>query len=422
MGFSGCGRTASPPSSSGSAEGSSKPAPSSAAEILSSPESSAGGSSAGGSSAGGNSSLTPEPEQDAVRQRMAGMTLREKVGQVFFIRPDALDFTLTGKQVESSKMKGVTIWNDTLKQNLKEYPAGGFALFGKNIQTPAQLSGLTEALKDASVTPPFLGVDEEGGTVSRLAKNGAFQLPTYESMTAVGNTGDPENARQVGLTIGGYLKKYGFNLDFAPVADVNTNPDNPVIGIRAFSSDPNAAAAMVAAEIGGLHESGMMSVIKHFPGHGDTKTDTHLGYATTEKTWEEMQSCELIPFEAGIKAGADMVMAAHITAVNVTSDGLPTSLSHEMLTDRLRGELGYDGIIITDALAMGAVSAQYSSGEAAVTAVQAGVDILLMPYDYRQAFDAVLTAVSDGTIPEERLDESVYRILSLKEKYGLLDP
>ena len=214
--------------------------------------------------------------------------------------------------------------------------------------------------------------------------------------------------------IGSYLKEYGFDLDFAPVADVNTNPHNPVIGTRAYSNDPLTAADLVGAACAGLHEGGSGSCLKHWPGHGDTKTDTHKGRASTAKTWEEILDCEAIPFRAGIDAGTDMVMVSHIAAPAVTGSDEPASLSHVLITEKLRRELGYEGVVITDALDMGAVSHYYSPGEAAVQAFLAGADILLMPSDYFEAFDAMVAAVNDGTIPKERLDESVRRILQLR--------
>ena len=177
---------------------------------------------------------------------------------------------------------------------------------------------------------------------------------------------------------------------------------------------------MVSAEIKGLHESGIMSCAKHFPGHGDTKGDTHYEFVYVEKTWDELLDCEIIPFTAAMDADTDMIMVAHIAARNVTDDGLPSSMSKEMITDRLRGELGYKGVVITDSMAMGAVADKYSPAEAAVKSIQAGADIILMPEDYKAAFQGVLDAVNNGTISQERLDESVLRILNLKQQYGLL--
>lgn len=377
-----------------------------------------GNSSAPASQTGESSATTAE--LSAAEERLASMTLREKVGQLFIIRPDALDPSLSMADIADAYAAGVTAFSDSMRDTLRDYPVGGVAVFGKNITGPEQIKTFLSSMQSASRITLFTGIDEEGGRVARLANHSAFNLPQYTSMADVGASGDPEKAHEVGLTIGGYLKQYGFNLDFAPVADVNTNPDNPVIGARAFSSDPNTAAKMVTAEIDGLHEAGVMSSIKHFPGHGDTKSDTHLGYASTEKTWDQMLSCEMLPFRAGIAAGTDFVMAAHITAVNVTTDGLPASLSPEMITGKLRGELQYQGLVITDSLAMGAITSQYTSSQAAVAALKAGVDVLLMPEDYRAAFDGVVAAVNDGTISQSRLDESVLRVLTLKEHWGML--
>ena len=347
---------------------------------------------------------------DGVEAKLASMTLREKVGQLFLVRPEALDFQKTSD--------GRTL-TDSMRENLNQYPVGGIVLFRQNITDGDQLTTLIGQFQDASGIGMLAAVDEEGGTVARLANHSAFQLPKYESAAAIGATGDPEQARAMGRTIGGYLKPYGFNLDFAPVADVNSNPKNPVIGKRAFSSDPNAAASMVSAAVEGFHEAGMLCTLKHFPGHGDTGEDSHYGTATTKKTWEEMKAVEMLPFEAGIAAGADVIMTAHVTTPNATTDGLPASLSYTMLTERLRGELGFTGVICTDALEMKAISSHFSPADAAVTALNAGADLLLMPSDLRAAFDGVVNAVESGQVSEERLNESVRRILTLKEKAGI---
>lgn len=345
-----------------------------------------------------------------VEAKLASMTVREKVGQLFLVRPEALDFDKT------SDNKTLT---DAMRENLKQYPVSGIVMFRQNITNAAQMQSFMQDYQNASATPLLIAVDEEGGTVARLANHKAFDLPKYESAGAIGATGDTEQAKAMGRTIGGYLKPYGYNLDFAPVADVNSNPNNPVIGKRSFSSEANVAAAMVAAAVQGFHESGMLCTLKHFPGHGDTGEDSHYGTATTTKTWEEMKAVEMLPFEAGIAAGADVIMTAHITTPNATTDGLPASLSYTMLTERLRGELGFTGVICTDALEMQAITNHYSAKDAAVTALNAGADLLLMPIDLREAFDGVVEAVENGEVTEERLDESVRRILTLKEKAGL---
>jgi beta-N-acetylhexosaminidase len=348
------------------------------------------------------------------------MTLKEKIGQLLIIRPEALSTELTFEQINDTQEYGATEFNSKMAETLDKYPVGGVALFGKNIQTPSQLKDFINEMQQNSEIPLFVGVDEEGGSVSRVAKTPGFDVQKFESMEAVGKTKDTEKAREVGSVIGSYLKEYGFNLDFAPVADVNTNPDNIVIGNRSFGNDPNLVAEMITAEIEGLHKVGIMSSIKHFPGHGDTKDDTHSGFVSIEKNWEELKECELIPFKAGIDAQTDMIMISHITAENVTDDELPSSLSYEMIEGKLREELNYDGVVITDSMSMGAIENQYSSGEAAVLAISAGADIVLMPGDFIKAFESIYDAVNNGTLSEARIDQSVLRILSLKEKYGIL--
>ena len=351
-----------------------------------------------------------EEATDAVEAKLTTMTLREKVGQLFWVRPETLDFSLNPEK------KTLT---QTMRQNLEQYPVGGIAVFKKNIQDENQLSALIADFQSASKIPMIVAVDEEGGAVARLANHEAFSLPKYTSARDIGKTGDPEQARQMGRTIGGYLRFYGFNLDFAPVADVDSNPANPVIGRRAYSADAQQTAQMVAAAVEGFHEAGMLCTVKHFPGHGDTGQDSHYGTATSYKTWEEMKAMEMLPFEAGIAAGADVVMTAHITTPNATTDGLPASLSYTMITERLRGELGFQGVIVTDSLGMYAIKNHFTPAESAVAALRAGVDVLLMPNNLRAAFDGVVQAVEDGTLSEERLNESVRRILTLKQKAGL---
>lgn len=369
------------------------------------------------------SAVSPGGAGDAAGPQTAesllhSMTLFEKIGQLFIVRPEALNYNLSSHTANSAP-GGLKAVNSDTAAMLQRYPVGGVCFFGANIAAPAQLTAFTGGLQKQSKVPLFIAVDEEGGRVARVANTEGFSVPTFESMLAIGATGDTNNAYHVGATIGGYLKTYGFNLDFAPVADVFTNPQNTVIGDRAFGSDPHLVARMVTAEIRGLHDAGIMSAIKHFPGHGDTSDDTHAGTVMVDKTWEQLKQCELIPFTAGF-ASTDMVMISHITTPKITTDGLPASLSREMLTDRLRGELGYTGVIVTDSLEMKAITANYSAADAAVKAFSAGADILLLPGDLISAYNGVYNAVTNGTISEQRLDESVLRILRLKEKHGLL--
>ncbi len=345
---------------------------------------------------------TEPPALDVPETLLGEMTLEAKVGQLFFLRP-----------------WNATSLDSSVAELLAAYQPGGILFFGDNLDTPEKLSEFCAALQGASKIGLFLGVDEEGGRVARLGNHPNFPVPKVGSMASVGAAGDPAEARSAGHTIGGYLAPFGINVDFAPVSDVNTNPQNLVIGDRAFGSDPELVAQMVSAFLDGLHAQGIAGSIKHFPGHGDTVGDTHTGFVSIQKDWNALKECELIPFVANLDK-TDMVMVAHITCPGVTEDGYPASLSYEMVTNRLRRELGYQGVVITDGLEMRAIANQYGAGEAAVLAIQAGVDILLLPGDVEAAYHGVLQAVQSGEISQERLNESVLRILRLKEAYGIL--
>ena len=343
---------------------------------------------------------------------IASMSLAEKVGQLFVIRPDQLDPALTPEHVHDSKKPGVKSLTPKMLKTLKDYPAGGFVMFRKNIDSPVQLMKYTQDLREAGRIYPIMAIDEEGGTISRIANHKAFTVRKFASPEAMAKSG---NVRQSASCIASYLKDYGFNLDFAPLADINTNPNNIVIGNRAFGSDPEEVSKSAGEFLDGLHEHNIMGCLKHFPGHGDTVGDTHEGYVSISKTWDELLKAEIIPYVDNLNK-ADTIMTAHITMKNITSDGLPASLSHEIVTGKLRKELGYDGVIITDAFDMGAVAKNYTSSEAAILAIEAGNDIILMPYDYKEAFNGVLNAVKSGRITEARINESVMRILKLKQK------
>ncbi len=338
------------------------------------------------------------------------MTLREKVGQLFVILPDHLDPALSLDQINDTRAEGVKSLSPSMIETLRDYPAGGFIFLAKNMASPSQLVKYTSDLKSASGIYPVMAVDEEGGRVARIANKNVFNVRKYPSTEAIAKSG---KVRQASSYIASYIKRYGFNLDFAPVADINTNPENIVIGDRAFGSDPHYVSKMVSEYLDGLHSQGIAGSIKHFPGHGDTKGDTHEDYVAVYKTWDELLRAEIIPFRDNLKK-ADTVMSAHITMKNVTHDNLPASLSREIITGKLRNELGYDGVIITDAISMGAISKNYASSEAAILAIEAGNDIVLMPWDYKEAFDGVVNAVKNGRISEKRINESVLRILKLK--------
>lgn len=353
---------------------------------------------------------------DDVEAQLRQMTLREKVGQLFYIRPEVLDTTIhwtSYDELMALEMQEVT---PMMKSVNEKYPVGGVILYAWNIKDEGQLAQLIAQIKNLK-GQPLLCIDEEGGRVARIANNPNFAVKKYESMGAIGATGDPKNAYECANTIGTYLKRYGFDIDFAPVADVNTNPENVIIGPRAFSDDPAVAAPMVTNYLQGLKDAGVTGCIKHFPGHGDTKADTHFGYAQSMKTWEQMKDCEMVTFRAGIQWGCQLIMTAHIAVPNVTGTDVPSTMSSVILQNKLRGELGYQNIIVTDAISMGAITNQYSTAEAAVGSIQAGVDIVLDPRNFVEAFDAVMDAVSKGAISEERINQSVRRILKLKKAH-----
>lgn len=386
------------------------------------------------SGAAPSAAATPGPAQtpasdtaDPVEALLQQMTLREKVGQLFMVRPDALDPALTQEQIDDERAAGVTELSDAMRATLQEYPVGGVCQFGKNIQDPEQIARFNSDLQQASELPLLIAVDEEGGAVARLANDPDFALPQYESAAAVGAAGDPEQAREMGRTIGNYLKEYGFTMDFAPDADVLTNPDNPVIGSRAFSRDAETAAQMAAAMAQGLQEQDILPVFKHFPGHGDTQEDSHSGIAYTWRTQEELQACEFLPFRL-VENGFALdelpaVMVGHIAAPALGDGDVPASMSRVIVTGWLRGKVldGAPALVVTDSLAMGAIAERYGPGDAAVGALEAGCDLLLMPDGLTEAFDAVLAAVEDGRISAGRLDESVARILRAKQQYAGLE-
>lgn len=345
------------------------------------------------------------PDTMIVRMVMEHMSLEEKVGQLFVIRPEA-----------RAEADSISLVNPAYTMSQPQ-PAG-YCLFAKNIKDPEQTKSFTRELVKGRFSP-MLCIDEECGRVARIGGNPAFDVPRYKAAAIEARRG-AEHVRDMARTIGTYLGEYGFHVDFAPVADVNTNPDNPVIGTRAFDSDPQKASEYMLSYMQGLQEAGIASCLKHFPGHGDTQTDSHLGYAESLKSWEQMLSCEMVTFRSGIAAGVPLVMVAHVTTPNADPSGLPATLSYTMMTEKLRGELGFDGVIITDSMGMGAISEHYSSDQAAVMALLAGADIVLMPQDYHLAFNGVLQAVKNGTLPLQRLDGSVARVLLLKRWMGIL--
>lgn len=357
--------------------------------------------------------LSPKERlEKKVTKTLSHMSLDEKVAQLFMITPEAL--TGYGQ---------VTNAGNATYKTLQQYPVGGLIYFSQNILEPEQLKKMTSKTQQYAMErmhfPIFLGIDEEGGTVARIAGNSNFSTKQYTDMWSIGATKDSNNAYSVGSTIGKYLNSYGFNVDFAPDADVLTNANNQVIGRRSFGSDANLVTEMVLAEMNGLEDNNVFSCLKHFPGHGGTEGDTHNGYAYTNRTLKQLKNSELVPFQKGISNSVSFIMVSHISLPNVTKQDVPASLSKEIITDLLRKEMHYDGIVITDAMNMGAITTQYSSADASVKAIQAGVDILLMPQDFHAAYEGVRNAVSNGTISQKRLNQSVRRILRVKLRMEL---
>ncbi len=353
-----------------------------------------------------------DPVEEQAAQLVSQMTLEDKIAQMFVITPNAL----------TGYASGVTAAEDTTKEAYQSRPVGGIVYMADNLTDPEQtttmLSNMQEIARERTGLPVFLCVDEEGGSVARIAGNDAFGVTDVGNMSDIGASGDVQNAYNAGSTIGSYLAALGFNVDFAPVADVLTNPDNQVIGQRSFGSDAQTVAGMVTSELQGLSAAGVYGMVKHFPGHGSTSGDSHDGAVSTDKTLEELMAEELVPFQSAIDGGVNFVMVGHISAPNVTGDNAPATLSKVLITDVLRGQMGYNGIVITDAMNMEAITGFYNSDKAAVLAVTAGADMILMPADYNTAYTGILNAVNDGTITEERINESVTRIVKAKLAMG----
>lgn len=346
----------------------------------------------------------PDPVLTRAEELLAGMSLREKLCQLMIVRPEVL----TGESP-------VTAAGETTRLALEQYPVGGLIYSVDNLVTQEQTREMIENTQSYSKIPLIISADEEGGNVGRLM----YKLGTtfIHSMYSYKDMGE-DTAYQNALTIGTDMVSCLFNTDFAPVADVWTNPANTVIGDRAYSDEFGQASELVAAAVRGFTESGVICCVKHFPGHGDTSTDTHEGAAVVDKSLEELRAGEFLPFEAGIEAGVDMVMVGHITVTAV--DDEPATISHEVITGLLREELGWDGAVVTDSLDMGAL-AGYEIGEVCVKYLEAGGDIMLGIPDLAAALTALETAVTEGRLTEQRIDESALRVLMLKLSHGIAE-
>lgn len=357
-----------------------------------------------------NTSVASSEHTARAEALLSEMTLQEKICQMLFVTPEAL--TGYGRVTQSG---------DATRTSIQEYPVGGIIYFSENLVTMDQTTEMIENIQSYAQEDGglglFIGVDEEGGSVARLADS--LGTTEFEDMSVYGAEGDTQKAYEIGTTLAADLKSLGFNVDFAPVADVLTNEENTVVKDRSFGSDPELVSSMVSEEVRGFVESGILCAPKHFPGHGSTGGDTHDGFAASSRTLEELQNCDLLPFQAAMDAGAPMIMVGHMTMTEIDSEN-PASLSNAVITGILREQMGYDGIIITDSLSMSAITDLYTSGEAAVKAIEAGCDMLLCISNVSGAIDAVTEAVDTGTLSEARIDESVMRILTAKLQYGII--
>jgi beta-N-acetylhexosaminidase len=353
-------------------------------------------------------SASPSPStptaEDEVSQIINGMTLEQKIGQMI----------LAG-------IEGTSIDQATLKM-ITEQHIGGIILYKNNFSDLNGSVQLVNALKKANIgnpAPLFISVDQEGGKVSRLPK--AFVA--MPDAAIVGRSNNADIAQEMGALLSRELHIMGFNVDFAPVLDINSNPNNPVIGNRSFGDNAELVTKMGLAVMKGMREGGTISVVKHFPGHGDTSVDSHLDLPIVRKTTEQLEAMEWIPFRAAIDEKADAVMVAHILFPLIDPDA-PASFSKVIIGEQLRGTLGYDGVVITDDMTMGAIAKNYGIAEASVRSVKAGSDILLIAHGYdtaKDVYNKLLQAVKAGDITESRIDESVHRIISLKLKVKLSD-
>lgn len=369
------------------------------------------GSGGEGAGDGQNPEAAAVAARAAVDERIGAMTLEQKVAQLFIVTPEAL--------VEG--VSQVTQAGDMTHEGVTAHPVGGIVYFAQNLldpeQTTTMLANVKQFYADAGNVAPFIAVDEEGGTVVRVADNEAFGAQDVGDASALGSAGDTEAAKRAAEQIADYLMPLGFNLDFAPVADVVDPLRSDTMGLRSFSSDAAVAADMVRAEVEGFRDKKMLCCAKHFPGIGAAAGDSHEGAITIEATNEELETVDLVPFRAAIEAGVPMIMVGHVSLPNIVGDSTPAPLSSAVVQGMLRDSLGYTGIIVTDSLSMGAITDYYTPAEAAVAALKAGCDIPLMPERLDEAYQGVLSAVQVGELTEERLDESLTRILTAKQEY-----
>lgn len=347
---------------------------------------------------------SPDSADPTLQSLLSQMTLHEKVCQMLVVTPESI----TG-------VEAVTAAGDTTKKALQAMPVGGILYSKPNLRSKEQVKTMLQNTQSYSAIPLMFTCDEEGGRVNRLMST--LNTTMIGPMLDYKDQG-VEIAYKNACTIASDMSALGFNADMAPVADVWSNPENTVIGDRAYSDDFQQAAVLIASAVEGFHAGGVATALKHFPGHGDTSEDTHYGAVFITKTLEEIREKELLPFQAGIQADSDMVMIGHLILSDI--DDQPAPFSHKIVTELLRQELGFDGVIITDGLQMKAMTDFYSDGEIACSAVKAGVDMLLCPANPEEAAAALEDAVKNGDLTESRIEESVLRILKMKKERGMI--
>ncbi|MDQ6421776.1 beta-N-acetylhexosaminidase [Paenibacillus sp. LHD-117] len=352
----------------------------------------------------------PDPssatEDQLIREQIDSMTLEQKVGQLAIIG-----------------LEGTTM-DESTKQFIQKYHVGGFILFKDNIASANQILKLLNQLKETNAKEPnavplWLSVDQEGGKVSRMPS----EFKKTPSAQKIASKNDPDYTYAIGQSLGLELGALGFNMDFAPVLDINSNTDNPVIGDRSFGADSDSVILHGLEMMNGISSQGVASVVKHFPGHGDTSIDSHHSLPAVNKSLDELSRFELLPFQEAIRNDADAIMVGHLLMTKL-DDEHPASISREVITGLLRERMGYDGVVMTDDMTMKGLTGGNDIGDAAVKAILAGGDVLLVCHEYnlqQKVLDTVKQRVEDGTISNARLDESVYRILRLKSKYQLRD-
>lgn len=340
-----------------------------------------------------------EAEARWVEETLKSLSLRERVGQLVMAPVQVGPSLLTGERF------------DELVKLIEDNHLGGIIV---RAGSPAEVAALTNKLQERARVPLFVAADYERGLRMQM-KTGT----PFTNNMGVAATGDSRAAYRQGKITAEEMRAIGVNWSFGPVADINNNPANPVINVRSFGEAPRVVAEFVAAAVRGLRDGGVLSTAKHFPGHGDTATDTHIGLATIRADRARFDRVELVPFRAAIAADVDAVMTAHVATPDLTGDELPATLSPKMTTDLLRRELKFDGLVITDSLGMGAITRGYPGGEAAARAIKAGADIALSPPDTKAAIDAIEDSVKRGELTEERINDSVRRILRAKHRLGL---